>query len=90
VVRGLGRLGRPEAAPVVAGVLERGGFFGRRRLREVQLAAIAALAQLPGPEAEAALARTARSRDAKLRAAAAAALRRGPGGAGGGKSAPPA
>jgi HEAT repeat protein len=76
VVRGLGRLGRAEAAPVLVGVLERGGFFARRKLREVQLAAIAALAHLPGKEAETALARASRSRDARLREAAGAALRR--------------
>jgi len=76
VVRGLGRLGRAEAAAVVASVLERGGLFGRRKLRDVQLAAIGALASLPGREAEAALARSARSRDARLREAAAEALRR--------------
>ncbi|MEB2344069.1 MAG: HEAT repeat domain-containing protein [Deltaproteobacteria bacterium] len=70
IVRGLGRLGRAEAAPVLAAVLERGGFFGRRKLRDVQLAAISALGQLPGPEAETALARAARSRDSKLRQAA--------------------
>lgn len=76
VVRGLGRLGRAEAAPPLVALLERGGFFGRRRLREVQLAAIGALAHLPGPEAGTALARAAKSRDAKLREAAATALRR--------------
>jgi HEAT repeat protein len=76
VVRALGRLGRAEAAPVLVGVLERGGFFGRRKLRDVQLAAIGALAHLPGKEAETALARATRSRDARLREAATAALRR--------------
>jgi HEAT repeat protein len=78
VVRGLGRLGRAEAAPVLVGVLERGGLFGRRKLREVQLAAITALAHLPGAEAETALARAARGRDGRLREAATAALRRAP------------
>lgn len=76
MVRGLGRLGRAEAAPPLVALLERGGFFGRRKLREAQLAAVGALAHLPGPEARAALGRTARSRDAKLREAASAALRR--------------
>jgi len=76
VVRGLGRLGRAEAAPVLVGVLERGGFFGRRKLRDVQLAAISALGHLPGSEAATALARAARSRDRSLREAASTALRR--------------
>jgi HEAT repeat protein len=78
VVRSLGRLGRPEAAAPLAALLERGGFFGRRKLRELQIAAIGALAHLPGPEAATALARAARSRDARLRATAAEALRRAP------------
>src|SRR5690606_24181192 len=47
VVRALGRLARPEAAPALLTVLERRGFFARRRLREVQLAAVAALGQTP-------------------------------------------
>ena len=76
VVRALGRLARPEAAPALVAVLERGGFFTRRKLREVQLAAVAALGQTPGPEAEAALERLVRGRDARLREAAVAALRR--------------
>jgi HEAT repeat protein len=78
LVRGLGRLGRGEATPVLAGVLERGGFFGRRKLRDVHLAAISALGQLPGREAETALGRAARGRDSKLREAARLALRRSP------------
>lgn len=76
VVRSLGRLGRAEAAAPLAALLERGGFFGRRKLRELQIAAIGALAHLPGPEAATALARAARGRDARLREAAAEALRR--------------
>lgn len=78
VVRALGRLARPEAAPALVAVLERGGLFTRRKLREVQLAAVAALGQTPGPEAEAALERLVRGRDARLREAAIAALRRTP------------
>lgn len=76
VVRGLGRLGRAEAVAPLVALVERGGFFARRKLRDVQLAAIGALGLLPGREAETALARLVRSRDARLREAATAALRR--------------
>lgn len=76
VVRGIGRLGRPEGVPALAGLLARGGLFRRRRLREVQLAAVSALLHLPGRSAEDALGRAASSRDARLREAATAALER--------------
>ncbi len=76
VVRGLGRTGRSAAVPALIGVLDRGGWRRRKQLRDVKLAAIGALAHLPGAEAEAALARLVRSRDARLREAATAALRR--------------
>ncbi|HTY18773.1 MAG TPA: HEAT repeat domain-containing protein [Myxococcota bacterium] len=76
VVRGIGRLGRPEGAPALAELLARGGLLRRKRLREVKLAAISALAHLPGREAETALERASRARDARLREAAQAALQR--------------
>jgi HEAT repeat protein len=76
VVRGLGRLGRPEAVPALAGLLAQGRLFRRRQLREVKLAAVSALAHLPGIEAEQTLLRASRSRDMRLREAAQAALRR--------------
>ncbi|RIL07733.1 MAG: hypothetical protein DCC71_01855 [Proteobacteria bacterium] len=66
-VRALGRLGRPEAGPVLVGLLERGGFFQRRKLREVKIAAVTALAHIPGSAADQALAKIARGSDAQLR-----------------------
>lgn len=76
IVRGLGRMARSEAIPALVSVLDRGGWLRRKQLRDVKLAAISALAHLPGAEAEAALARLVRSRDARIREAATAALRR--------------
>ena len=76
VVRGIGRLGRPEGVPALAELLASGGWLRRKKLREVKLAAVSALAHLPGREAEAALERAARARDARLREAAQAALER--------------
>jgi len=76
VVRGIGRLGRTEGVPALAELLARGGLFQRKRLREVKLAAISALAHLPGHEAQAALERAGRLRDARLREAALLALER--------------
>jgi HEAT repeat protein len=76
VVRGLGRMGRPEAVPALIDVLDRGGWFRRKQLGDVKLAAIGALAHLPGADAEAALSRLLRSRNTRLRDAATAALRR--------------
>ncbi len=76
IVRGLGRMGRPEAVHPLVDVLDRNGWRHRKQLRDVKLAAIGALAHLPGPNAEQALSRLARSRDARLRDAAVAAGRR--------------
>jgi len=42
-VRALGRLGRAEAARPIAAILALGGFFQRRKLRDLKLAAITAL-----------------------------------------------
>jgi len=76
-IRALGRLGRPEATPELVAVLSRFSFFQRRKLRELKLAAAAALARLPGAQAQQALAAASRSRDPRLREAAARALGRG-------------
>jgi HEAT repeat protein len=75
-VRALGRLGRAEAARPVAAILAHGGFFQRRKLRDLKLAAITALSGLPGRDAADALARAARSSDAQLRQPAALAQKR--------------
>ena len=76
IVRALGRLGRPEAGPSITAVLKRGGLFERRKLRDLKLAAITALANLPGRVATEALRRAARSGDGHLRRAAKSALKR--------------
>ncbi|MBS1106842.1 MAG: hypothetical protein H6Q91_2344, partial [Deltaproteobacteria bacterium] len=75
-VRALGRLGRAEAARPIAAILALGGFFQRRKLRDLKLAAITALSGLPGRDAADALSRAVRSSDAQLRQPAALALKR--------------
>jgi HEAT repeat protein len=75
-IRALGRLGGPEAVPALGEVLERRRLFGRGRLRELKLAAIAALARVPGELAARELERAAQDRDPGLRRAAEAARRR--------------
>jgi HEAT repeat protein len=75
-IRALGRLGGPEATPALERVLERRRLFGRGRLRELKLAAIAALARISGEPAARVLTRAAQDRDPGLRRAAEAARRR--------------
>lgn len=70
LVRSLGRLARPEAVPSLMDVLASGGFFRRAKLRDVKTAAIQALAHIPGPASDHALAQAARQGDAHLRRAA--------------------
>ncbi len=70
LVRSLARFGRPEATTQLAAVLSRTSFLQRRALREVKLAAIAALSKLRGEAALQALAQAAVSRDSELRTAA--------------------
>ncbi len=69
-IRALGRLGRAEAAPELAELLRQRSLFQRGKLRELQAAAAAALAKLPGDVAYGALAQAARSRDERIRRAA--------------------
>jgi len=76
VIRSLGRIGRPEAARGLAGLLERRVRLGGGWLRELKAAAVAALAAVPGDEAVAALAQAAQARDTQLRRAAETALDR--------------
>jgi HEAT repeat protein len=75
-IRALGRLGRPEAAMALVGLLERRVRLGGGWLRELKAAAVAALAAVPGDEAVAALAQAAQARDTQLRRAAQTALDR--------------
>jgi HEAT repeat protein len=74
VVRSLGRLGHLDAIPPLCEILNRGGFFSRRRLRELKLAVIGSLRALPGPDAEAGLRAAMGQRDRVLRGAARSAL----------------
>jgi hypothetical protein len=75
-VRGLGRLARPESVPTLAGLLARGGLLRRAKLRDLKLAAVAALANIQGRAAEDALARAARGSDGAVRQAALVAQKR--------------
>ena len=75
-IRALGRLGRPEAAMALVGLLERRVRLGGGWLRELKAAAVAALAAVPGDEAVAALAQATQARDTQLRRAAQTALDR--------------
>lgn len=75
-IRALGRLGRPEAALALIGLLERRIRLGGGWLRELKAAAVSALAAVPGDEAVAALAQAAQARDTQLRRAAQTALDR--------------
>ncbi|MDJ0867122.1 MAG: HEAT repeat domain-containing protein [Myxococcota bacterium] len=76
VVRGLGKLGRAAAVPAIDAVLSRGGMRRRKQLRDLKLAAVSALAQIGGPEAEATLRHVSDGRDGRLRRAADQALQR--------------
>jgi len=77
MIRALGRLAREEATPALAEILGRRSLLGRKKLRELKLAAAAALGRLPGDEARDLLERVARGRgDAQVRRAARTALSR--------------
>ncbi len=76
VIFALGKQGQPECAPILAELLQRKKRFGRRKLRELKLTAIGALAKIPGDDAAAALSRVGESRDAQLKRAAELALSR--------------
>jgi HEAT repeat protein len=77
-IRGLGRLGRAEAVPILQEILDRRSWLGRRKLRELQLAAAGAVGLIPGPAARTCLERAASRGDAQVRRAARAALTRAP------------
>jgi HEAT repeat protein len=75
-IRALGRLGGVEAIATLEMVLTQRRLFGRGRLRELKLAAIAAIARIPGEAAAQLLESAAQNRDPGLRRAADAAHRR--------------
>ncbi|MBW2244278.1 MAG: HEAT repeat domain-containing protein, partial [Deltaproteobacteria bacterium] len=76
LIRALGELGRPEASTELGKVVLRRDLLGRKRLRELKMAAIRALGQLPGDDAVGVLSQAARLRDTQLRDAAQTALER--------------
>ncbi len=77
VIRALGRLGRPEAAPALEEIISRRSLLGRRRLRELKVAATNALARLPGDQPRKMLRELAEGRgDQHVRRTARAALSR--------------
>ncbi len=76
-VRALGKLGQPAAIPVLDELISKRSFLGRRRLRDLKLAAVAALGRVPGTEAAALLQRLVSGRaDAQVKRAASSALSR--------------
>ena len=75
-IRALGDLGRGEAAGELASLLLTRDWLGRKRLRELKLAACHALGRLPGDEAVGVLSQAAQLRDSQLREAAQTALDR--------------
>ncbi len=75
VIRALGRMAEPTAARPLAALLQRRSRM-QRWLRDLKVAAISALAQVPGDEAVGALAQAAQYRDAQMRNAAQLALDR--------------
>jgi HEAT repeat protein len=75
VIRALGRMTEPAAARPLAALLQRRARL-QRWLRDLKVAAISALGQVPGDEAVGALAQAAQFRDAQMRQAAQLALDR--------------
>jgi HEAT repeat protein len=79
-VRALGKLGHAEALPVLDELISKRSLLGRRRLRDLKLAAVAAVGRVPGTQAAVLLKRLAKGRgDAHVKRAAATALSRRPG-----------
>jgi HEAT repeat protein len=73
-IRSLGRIGRREAIPTLARVLERVPWFGRKRSRLLRVAAAHALGRIGGAEAQALLDQHARRGDKLVRQACSEAL----------------
>jgi hypothetical protein len=73
-IRSLGRIGRREATPTLARVLERAPWFGRKRSRLLRVAAAHALGRIGGAEAQALLDQQARRGDKLVRQACSEAL----------------
>jgi HEAT repeat protein len=66
-VAALGSVGSDTAIPTLAAVIQRGGFFGRRKLRALKTTGVAALSQIGGPHAIAALEDARRNGDRMLK-----------------------
>jgi HEAT repeat protein len=68
MIRALGQLGEERAVPKLAALMGRRSWLRRSALRELKLASLMALGNLPGREAHRALERAARGRDGEIRA----------------------
>lgn len=66
-IEALGTVGVDEASPVLATVIRRRAFFGRKKLRAVKERGVTALSRIGGPQATAALEDAARTGDRMLR-----------------------
>jgi PBS lyase HEAT-like repeat len=66
-VAALGSVGSDAAIPTLTAVIQRGGFFGRRKLRALKTTGVAALSQIGGPHAMAALEQARRTGDRMLK-----------------------
>ncbi len=75
LIRAIGKIGRAEASSDLTEILHRRAFFRRRRLMEIQLAAVAALAKIPSGGAQQALEEASRRGFSNVRKAAHDALK---------------
>jgi hypothetical protein len=68
-VAALGSVGSDAAIPTITGVIQRRGFFGRKKLRALKATGVAALSQIGGAKAAAALDEAGRTGDRMLKKA---------------------
>jgi HEAT repeat protein len=74
LIRAIGKIGRAEASSDLAEILYRRTFFRRKRLVEIQLGAVAALAKIPSEGAQQALKAASRRGNGNVKKAAQDAL----------------
>jgi HEAT repeat protein len=74
IIRAIGKMGRGEASSDLAEILYRRAFFRRKRLMQIQLGAVAALAKIPGGGTQQALEEASRRGNGNVRKAATDAL----------------
>jgi len=75
LLRAIGRLEQPAAIPELTRLLKKRSFLRKRRLLDIQLAAVAALGRISGEEAQWALMEASQHRKKEIRQAAEQALR---------------